>query len=112
MVDKLYQKIGLMHRCRVCAESCLPSRLFEGLLWGNFMVLAGKFSNLGFDWAISRKQTLRMLSPAAANDCGFNRSMQHLISSDVEEDVENETETEDLLHRRTKGIDVGSLAKG
>jgi hypothetical protein len=32
------------------------------------MVLAGKFSNLGFDWAISRKQTLRMLSLAAAND--------------------------------------------
>jgi hypothetical protein len=49
------------------AESCLPSRLFEGLLWGNFMVLAGKFSTLGFDWAISRKQTLRMLSPAAAS---------------------------------------------
>jgi hypothetical protein len=44
--------------------------------------------------------------------CGFNRSLQHLISSDGEEDVENETETEDLLHRRTKGIDVGSLAKG
>ena len=30
--------------------------------------------------------------------CDFNRSMQHLISTYREEDVENETETEDLLH--------------
>jgi len=36
--------------------------------------------------------------------CGFNRSMQHLISSyPREEDVEDETTTENLLHRRTKG---------
>jgi hypothetical protein len=41
--------------------------------------------------------------------CGFNRSMQHLISNDREEDVENETATKDLLHSRTKGFDVGSL---
>mgnify|MGYP001550101113 len=38
--------------------------------------------------------------------------MQHLISSYlIEEDVENETTTENLLHRRTKGRDVGSLAE-
>ena len=43
--------------------------------------------------------------------CGFNRSMQHLISSyPREEDVEDETTTENLLHRRTKGLDVGPLA--
>jgi hypothetical protein len=35
--------------------------------------------------------------------------MQHLISSYREEDVENENATEDLLHRRTKGDDVGCL---
>ncbi len=45
----------------------------------------------------------------SANGCGFNRSMQHLISNDREEDVENEAATKDLLHRRTKGVDVGSL---
>jgi hypothetical protein len=45
----------------------------------------------------------------SAYGCGFNRSMQHLISNDREEDVENEAATKDLLHRRTKGVDVGSL---
>jgi hypothetical protein len=35
--------------------------------------------------------------------------MQHLISNDREEDVENEAATKDFLHRRTEGIDVGSL---
>ena len=29
-----------------------------------------------------------------ANDCGFNRSMQHLISKYIEEDVENERTAE------------------
>ena len=43
--------------------------------------------------------------------CQLNRSMQHLISTYREEDVENENATEDLLHRRTKGDDVGSLAE-
>jgi hypothetical protein len=36
--------------------------------------------------------------------------MQHLISHDREEDVENEAATEDLLFRISKVIDVGSLA--
>ena len=31
--------------------------------------------------------------------CGFNRSMQHLISNYREEDVVNEVSIEDLLHR-------------
>jgi hypothetical protein len=48
----------------------------------------------------------------SAIGCGFNRSMQHLISIlHIEEDVDYETTTENLLQRRTKGIDVGSLAK-
>ena len=47
---------------------------------------------------ISPKQTLKIPLSGAANDCDFNRSMQHLISTYREEDVENETETEDLLH--------------
>ena len=47
-----------------------------------------------------------------AKSCGFNRSMQHLISKQCrEEDVENEVSTEDLLHRSTKVLDVGSLAE-
>jgi len=37
--------------------------------------------------------------------------MQHLVSSYREEDVEDEAESEDLLQRRTEGIDVGSLAE-
>ena len=45
-----------------------------------------------------------------AIDCGFNRSMQHLISDYREEDVENEAATEDLLQRSPKGDDVGSVA--
>ena len=43
--------------------------------------------------------------------CGFNRSMQHLISKYREEDVEHEVSTKNLLHRRTKVLDVGSLAE-
>jgi hypothetical protein len=46
-----------------------------------------------------------------ASSCGFNWSMQHLISKYREEDVENEVSTKNLLHRRTEGIDVGSLAE-
>jgi len=42
----------------------------------------------------------------------LNRSMQHLISNYREEDVVNDAESEDLLQRRTKGLDVGSLAGG
>ena len=42
----------------------------------------------------------------AGMSCGFNRSMQHLISNYREEDVGYEVSTEDLLHRRTKSIDV------
>jgi len=45
----------------------------------------------------------------SASGCGFNWSLQHLISNDREEDVENEAAPKDLLHRRTKGINVGSL---
>src|ERR1017187_7793483 len=46
----------------------------------------------------------------ASHDCGFNWSMQHLISNFREEDVENATATEDLLQRRSEGDDVGSVA--
>ena len=56
-----------------------------------------------FEKAINGKEQMTALG------CGFNRSMQHLISNDREEDVENEAATKDLLHRRTKGVDVGSL---
>jgi hypothetical protein len=37
--------------------------------------------------------------------------MQHLHSSTREGDVENEATTQDLLQRRTKKLDVGSLAE-
>jgi hypothetical protein len=37
--------------------------------------------------------------------------MQHLFSKYREEDVEYEVQTEDLLLRRTEGIDVGSVAE-
>jgi hypothetical protein len=33
--------------------------------------------------------------------------VQHLISKHREEDVAHEATTEDLLHRRTKSLDVG-----
>ena len=46
-----------------------------------------------------------------ALSCGFYRSLQHLISNYLEEDVKNDIQTEDLLHRRTEGTDVGWLAK-
>ena len=66
-----------------------------------------------------RKQTLDeppfgvvfLFKGTAANDCGFNRSMQHLISKYREEDVDHEVSTKNLLHRRTEVVDVGSLAK-
>ena len=48
----------------------------------------------------------------SAVGCDLNRSMQHLNSKDTEEDVENEVQTEDLLHRSTESTDVGSLAEG
>ncbi len=35
----------------------------------------------------------------SALGCGFNRSMQHLISNYREGDVENEAATEDLLQQ-------------
>ena len=41
---------------------------------------------------------------------GFNRSTQHLDSSDREEDVADEAKIENILHRITKSGDVGSLA--
>jgi hypothetical protein len=47
----------------------------------------------------SPKQTLPNSSPVATFGCGFNRSMQHLISNYRGEDVENEAATEDLLYR-------------
>ncbi len=40
-----------------------------------------------------------VLSGRAANNCGFNRSMQHLSSNYRAEDVAYEVPTEDLLHR-------------
>ena len=46
-----------------------------------------------------------------APGCGFNRSMQHLISQYREEDVVDEkVSAKDLLHRSRQGADVGSLA--
>jgi len=39
-----------------------------------------------------------MKRPSALG-CGFNWSMQHLISNYREEDVENEVSNQDLLHR-------------
>jgi len=38
--------------------------------------------------------------------------MQHLDSKYREEDVADEVETEDLLQRRAKDLDVGLLAGG
>ena len=38
--------------------------------------------------------------------------MQHLIFGHLEGDVEDEISTEDLLHRRTEVIDMGSMAEG
>ena len=58
------------------------------------------------------KAAVKRLSSMSAYACGFNWSMQHLISNDREGDVENEATTKDLLHRRAKGVDVGSLAEG
>jgi len=43
-------------------------------------------------------------------NCGFNRSLQHPNSNYREEHVENETATEDLVHRRAESPDLGSLA--
>lgn len=37
-----------------------------------------------------------------ALSCGFNWSTQHLSSNYIEEDVENETTTKKILHRRTE----------
>ena len=43
--------------------------------------------------------------------CGFNRSMQHLVSKSREEDVaDEEVPTEDSLHRSRPEHDVGPLA--
>ena len=45
-------------------------------------------------------------------DCDFNRSMQHLVSKNREEDVaDEEVPTEDSLHRSRQEHDVGSLAE-
>jgi hypothetical protein len=52
-----------------------------------------------YESPLTRKLTLRLDYSAAIYDCDFNRSMQHLISTYREEDVENENATEDLLHR-------------
>jgi len=52
---------------------------------------------------------LRVIS---AFDCGFNRSMQHLVSIRREEDVaDEEVPTKDSLHRNRQSADVGSLAE-
>ena len=43
----------------------------------------------------------------SALGCGFNRSMQHLVSKSREEDVaDEEVPTEDSLHRNRQGSDV------
>ena len=47
----------------------------------------------------------------AAFALGFNRSTQHLDSSDREEDVADEAKIENILHRTTEIADVGSLAE-
>jgi beta-aspartyl-peptidase (threonine type) len=53
------------------------------------------------------------LNVMSASDCGFNRSMQHLISKCREEDVaDEEVSTKDLLQRSRQGADVGALAEG
>ena len=45
-------------------------------------------------------------------DCGFNRSLQHLVSIRREEDVaDEEVPKEDSLHRIRQIADVGSLAE-
>jgi hypothetical protein len=50
--------------------------------------------------------------PNSANDCDFNRSMQHLVSIRREEDVaDEEVPKEDSLHRNRQSADVGSLAQ-
>jgi hypothetical protein len=42
--------------------------------------------------------------------CGFNRSMQYLISDYRVEDAAGEVSNEDLLHGSRQGADVGALA--
>jgi len=62
--------------------------------------------------ALDHKQSPTTISgerPLYTGD--LNRSMQHLHSSPRDGDVENEATTEDLLQRRAKKLDVGSLAE-
>ncbi len=58
------------------------------------------------DMELPKNATERPLYPG-----DLNRSMQHLDSEYREEDVADEAESEDLLQRRTKKLDVGSLAE-
>ena len=64
---------------------------------------------------IGVKQTLATATiggmRVAGFGCDFNRSMQHLSSKFRAEDVVDEAEIEDLLHRDRQVIDVGSLAE-
>ncbi|SOZ28134.1 hypothetical protein CBM2623_B160033 [Cupriavidus taiwanensis] len=47
----------------------------------------------------------------AAYDCRFNRSMQHAKGFASLRGAANETKTSDLLHRDSKGTDVGAVAQ-
>ena len=47
---------------------------------------------------MSERVTVSVANGVAEVMCGFNRSMQHLISNYREGDVENEAASEDLLH--------------
>ena len=62
--------------------------------WGSVCAI------LGIDFLVRKQLDVDFgdIRWMAASDCGFNRSMQHLISNDREEDVENEAATKDLLH--------------
>ena len=57
--------------------------------------LWGKAESLGRRAGSGRKQMAAQRCPLS--NCGFNRSVQHLISSYREKDVEDEAAPEDLL---------------
>ncbi|MCY1503496.1 hypothetical protein D9M68_376230 [compost metagenome] len=47
----------------------------------------------------------------AALGCGFNLSMQHARRCVSSGGVANEAKAQDLLHRDSKGTDVGAVAQ-
>jgi hypothetical protein len=82
-------------------------KVTERVIINNFVKFDSDFFGSG---AAALLRNLQNFSQAAEYGCGFNRSMQHLISYIREEDVEDEATTEDLLHRGTESPNVGSLA--